>query len=387
MPYRLPPPRPVAPPPRAMPIPPPTRPQFIPPPGPQTPVWYPQPTPYPQRPKSSTAKLVTVTLVSVLVVTGALVGLLAATSEKKSTSVADSGYNSYPSTTPTSGPFTTTSRATPTTTTTTTSTTRTTTPPSTTTPTRTTSQAPRGPQPVYRTKDNPLFSGTNNGTNTVTCTLPRWKSDPQSTANFFTAALPCLEAAWSPALQRANLPYARPNLAFPAGTTWQSPCGTITKADAPAFYCPANSTLYMPFAGLYTETIGNRPGRYLALFAHEFGHHVQALSGSFRAAHQEMYDLGPDTAAGLEMSRRIELQAQCLGGMFFAAAWNGKGSIDDNIIREMLADGYDRGDENARDGKRDHGSKRNSGGWQEHGYKNNRTYQCNTYLSPAAHVS
>ncbi|MET0134835.1 MAG: neutral zinc metallopeptidase [Kibdelosporangium sp.] len=377
----FPPPGQVAPPPRAMPMPPPPPHPYRqqPPPG-----WYPPAPQLPQLPrKSNTAKIVTITLVSVLVVSGALVGVLAATSGKKrSTSVADSGYSSYPSSTSSAGPFSTASYASPARTTPPAST------PSRATPSRTTatSPTPRGPQPVYRTKDNPLFAG-ENGTNTVTCNLPRWKSDPQSAANFFTAAVPCFEAAWGPTLQRANLPYARPKLAFPSGKTWSSGCGTTTEADAPAFYCSADSTLYIPFAGLHTERNGNHPGGYLALFAHEFGHHIQSLSGSLRAAHQLQYDMGPDTAGGLEMSRRVELQAQCFGGMWFAAAWNGKGTIDDTIIREMLADGYDRGDENAKDGRRDHGTKRNFGSWQEHGYLKNRTFQCNTYLSPAANVS
>ncbi|MEV4318559.1 neutral zinc metallopeptidase [Actinocrispum sp. NPDC049592] len=239
---------------------------------------------------------------------------------------------------------------------------------------------------MYRTSDNPLFAG-QNGTNTYTCNLPRWKSDPASAKAFFTAALPCFEAEWVPVLQRANLPYARPNLAFPSGKNWSSACGTVTDADAPAFYCSSDSTLYIPFAGLHTEYVGAHPGSYLALFAHEFGHHIQALSGSLRAAHQAEYDAGPDSAQGLEISRRVELQAQCFGGMWFAGAWNGKGSIDDNIVREMLKDGYDRGDENAKDGRRDHGQKKNFGAWQEQGYTKNRTFQCNTYLAPPNSVS
>jgi predicted metalloprotease len=328
--------------------------------------------------------IVTVSLVSVLVVVAGLIAYLATTSKKHSTSVADSGYNDY--TPPAStAPAVTTSSST-TTTTTTTTTTSSTTSSSSSSRTSTTATTPRGPQPVYTTKDNPLFAG-QNGTNTHTCTLPRWKSDPQTAQAFFTAALPCLEAAWIPALQRANLPYARPNLSFPTGKTWSSACGTTTQAEAPAFYCSSDSTLYMPFSGLHTDSYGAHPGVYLAMFAHEFGHHVQALSGSLRAAHQQEYDAGPDSASGLETSRRVELQATCFGGMWFAGAWNGKGSIDDNIVREMINDGYNRGDEYSSDGRRDHGQKKNVGAWQEQGYTKNRTFQCNTYLAPASAVS
>jgi predicted metalloprotease len=342
-----------------------------------------------RRKKSSTGTIVTVTLVSALVVTAGLIGVLASTSKKHTTSVADNGYDDYPSTSASPFPPSTSAAETSTSTTTTTSTTSATTSASrttTTTRTTTTSQAPRGPQPVYRTKDNPLFGG-ENGTNTYTCNLPRWQNSPQAASNFFTAALPCLEAEWTPVLQRANLPYARPKLAFPSGTSWSSACGTTSGATAAAFYCSADSTLYMPYAGLQVDQYGAHPGYYLAVFAHEFGHYVQDVSGVLRAAHQLEYDAGADTAAGLEMSRRVELQAQCFGGMWFAGAWNGKGSIDDTIVREMLDDGYTRGDDNNPSGPRDHGTKKNYGAWQQQGYTKNRTFQCNTYLAPADSVS
>jgi hypothetical protein len=337
------------------------------------PAWHQPPPQFQPRPKSNTGMIVTITLVSVLVVTAGLIGVLALTSKKHSTSVADSGYEDYP--TSTAGPFPTTTTLTTTTTAVTTTATTTT---SRTTTTTTTTSA--GPQPVYRTGDNPLFAG-QNGTNTHTCNLPRWKTDPQSAANFFNAALPCLEAAWTPLLQRANLPYSRPKIAFPSGTKWSSACGSTTGDTAAAFYCSSDTTIYMPFEGLQTKETGAHPGVYLAVFAHEFGHHVQAVAGVLKAAHQAEYDAGPDSTAGLEMSRRIELQADCFSGMWFAGAWNGKGSIDDNIVREALADGYKRGDDNDPGGPRDHGTKQHAGAWQEQGYRKNRTFQCNTYLA------
>jgi uncharacterized protein len=347
------------------------------------PAWHMAPPPY--RRKSHTALIVTISLVSVLALTGALVAVLAATSKKNTTSVADSGYTNYTPPPTADGPFTTTPRPTVATSgrTTPSATTRPTTP---TTPTRTTT-TPRGPQPVNRTKDNPLFAG-ENGTNTVPCNLPAWRSDPKAAEAFFTAALPCLEAAWQPVMQRANLPYTRPKLVFPTGKVWTSGCGTTRQdQDVAAFYCPPDVAMYMPFSGLNTQAVGNKPGSYLSVFAHEFGHHIQSISGSLDAAHEQMYDLGPDSAAGLDISRRIELQAQCFGGMWFASAWNGKGFVTDKVVREMLDDGYTRGDDNHPNLPRDHGTKQNYGSWQEQGYRKNRTFQCNTYLAPASSVN
>lgn len=346
-------------------------------------MWHQAP---PYRPKSNTGMIVTITLVSVLVVVGGLIGVLATVDggKRKPTSVADSGYDyPPPGTSSTSGSP---ASATPTSAQRPTSSA----PTARTTPrtTRTTTSTPSGPKPVYRTKDNPLFAG-ENGTNTVTCNLPRWQSTPAAAQAFFNAAMPCMEAAWAPVLQRANLPWIRPKIAFPSGKRWESGCGVAdsTKEDVAAFYCAPDLTIYMPFEGLQTNVNGSKIGAYLALFAHEYGHHVQSLSGSLKAAHNESYELGPDSAAGLEIQRRKELQAQCFGGMWFAAAWNGKGSITDAVVRDMLADGYTRGDDNNPGAPRDHGKRQNYGAWQKQGYEKNRTYQCNTYLAPANSVS
>ncbi|GLZ40500.1 hypothetical protein Acsp05_41240 [Actinokineospora sp. NBRC 105648] len=238
---------------------------------------------------------------------------------------------------------------------------------------------------MYTLADNPLFSASN-GLSAVTCALPAWRSDPQSTKAFFTTALPCFEQAWAPAMQRAGLPYATPGLEFPSGTQWDSPCGTRTKGTAAAFYCSRNSTLYMPFEGLQVETSGTKTGEYLALFAHEFGHHIQALAGIGSAYWDARYEAGDQTAAGLELSRRSELQAQCFGGMWFAGGQHGGAAITDKVIREMLADGYNRGDWD-KSLPPDHGTPQHSGAWQEHGFTNNRTQPCNTWAANAADVA
>lgn len=329
--------------------------------------------------KSNTGTIVTVTLVAVVALVGALVAVLVALDDKKSSSVADSGYGTTaPSVT--YDPIPTSEAVTPTQAPSLGSST------SRTTPTRTTTSTPSGPRPVLKTKDNPINNG-ENGTNVVTCNLPKWQSTPAAAQAFFMAALPCMEAAWAPVMQRAGLPYERPRVIFPSGKRWTSGCGDVNEGEASAFYCPPDVAIYMPFEGLATKQYGNKPGVYLGIFAHEFGHHIQSMSGLMRASHQQAYELGPDSAAGLELSRRLELQANCYNGMWFAGAWNGKGSITDALVRDMLADGYQRGDDNYPSRPRQHGKRQNFGAWLKHGYEKNRTYQCNTYAASATSVS
>jgi hypothetical protein len=353
------------------------RPPGYPPPGyqlpPRTAPWvesYPGHLPGP--PKSNTAAILTTVLVGVLVVVVGMVGVLAATDKKDN--VADTGYDE---------PVTTTSETT-TTTTETTTTELTTTTEDTTYETET-ETTPAGPQPVYALGDNPLFLG-DIGTPAVTCNLATWDTSPAGAANFFTSALPCLDAAWAPVMEQAGLPFFTPGLQFPEGTEWSSACGSTSGSNGAvaAFYCGQDNTLYMPFAGLQTDMYGAHPGVYLAVLSHEYGHHVQAMSGVLATYAEERYNAGADTEPGLELSRRLELQAQCLSGMFFAATYS-LGSVDDNILTEARTS-QDRGD-HTPGLPRDHGTDEHSTSWWEQGAQQNRTWQCNTWLSAPEDVA
>jgi predicted metalloprotease len=334
--------------------------------------------------RSNAGAVVATVLVLMLVGAAALIGVVTASGRKNH--VADTRYD-YPATS--SGPAsdtetddTTTSRADRGTTTTQT-TTAGRAPTTTRTTSRTTSSTPSGPRPVAALGENPLFGG-DFGTPTVTCTLAKWHSDPQSAANFFLSALPCLEAAWAPVLQRAGLPYFPPSLEAPAGKSATGPCGGAEGRSFSAFYCPKNHTIYMPFGALETERLGAHPGIYLAVLAHEYGHHVQALSGVEDAYWAKRYDAGADTAAGLELSRRLELQAQCFSGMFLAATYS-RGSVDKNVLQEARTT-QNRGDHNAGE-PHDHGSDAHAVSWWEQGAQKNRTFQCNTWRATAAEVA
>ena len=187
-------------------------------------------------------------------------------------------------------------------------------------------------------------------------------------------------------MKAAGLPFFTPNLAFPNGSSWSSPCGTQTLGHIVAFYCGRDNTLYVPFAGLQTEMYGAHPGVYLALFAHEYGHHVQAMAGILEAYNRARYakdngNSGND--AGWELSRRLELQAQCFSGMFLASS-SGRGDVDGNITHEAQ-NSQDRGDHNGP--PLDHGTDDHTIGWWNQGFQRNSLAQCDTWLSSSADVA
>ncbi|MFJ9783415.1 neutral zinc metallopeptidase [Amycolatopsis sp. NPDC101161] len=296
--------------------------------------------------------------------------------------VADAGYSStYPSDT-----YETTSADE--TTETTSSTEETTTSRTTEGTTTRTSEQPSGPRSVAATGNNPLFASPDYGLQNVPCSLSRWATDQNSATRFFQSGIACLDAMWSRMLGGADLPFRSPNLSVPRSLSESStPCGSGgTTTGVTPFYCPTNDTIYMPMDRIEIDVWGNHPGPYLSILAHEYGHHVQNLAGISEAYGNQRYDAGADSAVGLELSRRMELEAQCFSGMFLGSASVSGGSVDKNIYNEAW-NAQDRGDDYARNGKRDHGSAKHNIAWWQHGATKNRNQQCNTWLSDSADVS
>ncbi|MFB9686358.1 neutral zinc metallopeptidase [Amycolatopsis plumensis] len=332
--------------------------------------------------KSNTGVIVAVAIFAIVAVAGGLVAAVALSGNHKR-HVADAGYSStYPSTT-----AETTTEATTSTTSATTSAEETTT--TRTTERRTpTSQTPSGPRSVAATGNNPLFGSPDYGLQNISCSLSRWAGDQNSVTRFFQSGIGCLDAMWSRMLGAVDLPFRTPNLSVPRSLAESStPCGSGgTTTGVTPFYCPSNNTIYMPMDRIELDVWGNHPGPYLSILAHEYGHHVQNLSGISEAYGNQRYDAGADSATGLELSRRMELEAQCFSGMFLGSASVSGGSVDKNVYNEAW-NAQDRGDDYARNGKRDHGSARHNISWWQHGATKNRNQQCNTWLSPSGDVS
>jgi uncharacterized protein len=105
---------------------------------------------------------------------------------------------------------------------------------------------------------------------------------------------------------------ARTNL-FEGGVS--TGCGNASSAVGP-FYCPADRMVYIDL-GFFDE-LSSRFGAsgdlaQAYVLAHEYGHHIQNLTGVLRRA--QSGDTGPQSNAV-----RVELQADCYAGVWIANA-------------------------------------------------------------------
>jgi predicted metalloprotease len=130
-------------------------------------------------------------------------------------------------------------------------------------------------------------------------------------------ALSSLNTTWQPIFQQANVPFHQPELVFYQGGT-RSGCGAASASMGP-FYCPQDEGIYIDtsFYDQMAQQLGAKGdfARYYVI-AHEYGHHVQKLTGvadAIASAQQQ----NPRAANQLQV--RMELQADC-----YAGVWAGK---------------------------------------------------------------
>jgi len=113
-----------------------------------------------------------------------------------------------------------------------------------------------------------------------------------------------------------------------------SACGNASSAVGP-FYCPGDRKVYIDL-GFFAELDGRfgAPGDFAQAYvlAHEIGHHIQTVVGTegrMRAAQER------DPSRANELSVRLELQADCLAGVWghFAAQ---RGVLEPGDVDEGL---------------------------------------------------
>lgn len=132
---------------------------------------------------------------------------------------------------------------------------------------------------------------------------------------FVSFVLDTIQATWSRVLPQATgTPYHDATLVLFRDAV-QSACGTAQSAMGP-FYCPLDEKVYIDL-GFYDELRARfgAPGDFAQAYvlAHELGHHVQHILGIDQQVRQAQQS---NPGEGNELSVRLELQADCLAGVW-----------------------------------------------------------------------
>lgn len=198
---------------------------------------------------------------------------------------------------------------------------------------------------------------------------------------YYTQYLGCLNKAWEPVMREAGFPFRAPKLVVYAGRFPNAYCAL----KSTAVYC--DGTIYMSadydlknysaYDPLWARTT------MAFLIGHEYGHHVQAMAGILQASHTREMVLSNSTLALLE-SRRRELQASCLSGVYLGADKQFFPARGSWLVKWKWTV-RNRGDE--WNPQRTHGNKTNHSRWSRAGFEAADPAACNTFVAKPATLS
>jgi len=154
-------------------------------------------------------------------------------------------------------------------------------------------------------------------------------------ARFASVVLADTEDVWGQYFAQRQQRYEAPRLVLFRGST-PTECGQGQAAMGP-FYCPADHRVYIDL-GFY-DTLRERlgaPGDFAQAYviAHEVGHHLQNLLGISAKLDQARGRVSQREYNALSV--RLELQADCLAGVWAYHSQQGKGWLEAGDIDEAL---------------------------------------------------
>lgn len=211
---------------------------------------------------------------------------------------------------------------------------------------------------------------------------------------FVAAILGSTEAQWKEIFARAGRTYDPPSLVMYSGAT-VSACGLAQSAMGP-FYCPNDQKVYLDtsfFQDLERRFHGCADSKSCQfsqayVIAHEVGHHVQNLLGLLPRVQDAQRGL--DQVAANQLQVRVELQADCLAGVWanhaeekwrflepgdIEAAMQTASAIGDDRLQRRMQ-GYVVPDAFT------HGSSEQRTRWFTAGLRSGQVESCDTFRTP-----
>jgi hypothetical protein len=216
---------------------------------------------------------------------------------------------------------------------------------------------------------------------------------------FVAHILGSTEAVWTDVFAKDRGTYRAPTLVLFSGRT-DAACGGVAQSAMGPFYCPADKKIYLDtsfFREIETRFRGcdGKACQFSQAYviAHEVGHHVQNLLGILSRAQSGQQAAGGRTPEANRIQVRVELQADCLAGIWANKSnerWNllRPGDVE-AALRTAAAIGDDtlqrRSQGRVVPDSFTHGSSEQRQRWFSTGLKQGTVGSCNTF-SPSAQL-
>jgi predicted metalloprotease len=217
--------------------------------------------------------------------------------------------------------------------------------------------------------------------------VPAAKPPPEDKlARFVSTVLADTEDVWREQFARAGGTYRDPKLVLFRGAV-PTACGQGASAMGP-FYCPGDQKVYIDLD--FYDTLRTRlgaPGDFAQAYviAHEVGHHVQNLMGITDKVDAMRGKVSPAQANALSV--RLELQADCLAGVWAHHAQAARQILEAGDVEEALNAATQIGDDTLQRKAQGtivpesftHGSGAQRVAWFRRGMETGSPQQCNTF--------
>lgn len=212
-------------------------------------------------------------------------------------------------------------------------------------------------------------------------------AEDKAAGEFVSVVLADTEEIWAGLFQsQLGQAYDPATLVLFKGVT-NSPCGDASGATGP-FYCPGDNKVYLDtdFFTTMSQQLGAHGDFAMAyVVAHEIGHHVQDELGILGKANQIRQQVSE--AESNAISVRIELQADCLSGIWAREVQAQFGTIQKGDFEEAVNAAKQIGDDTLQRnaGQRPmphtftHGTSAQRSKWFITGLKSGQIASCDTF--------
>jgi hypothetical protein len=204
--------------------------------------------------------------------------------------------------------------------------------------------------------------------------------------DFVSVVLADTEDTWNALFRQGGRDYQEPKLVLFSGAV-NSACGFAQAAMGP-FYCPPDQKVYIDLS--FYDEMRRRfgaPGDFAQAYviAHEIGHHVQNLLGISDKVQSARRKVGE--AEGNALSVKLELQADCLAGLWAHHADKARQILESGDIEEALNAAAAIGDDRLQKQSRGyvapdsftHGSSAQRVRWFKQGLQSGQLSSCDTF--------